>query len=91
MLVDFHQSIILALCLSERKTSLALLLLCTHRQQEVRCAGQMLLTTIAVVVHQDYLFEKVGGCPLDGRVNRPQDDGQGFIHKNEHNAHLREV
>ncbi len=51
----------------------------------------MLLTVIAVVVHQDYLFEKVGGRPVDGRVNGPQDDGQGLIHENEHNAHLREV
>lgn len=49
------------------------------------------LTIIAVVVHQDYLFEQVGRCPVDGRVNRPQNDRQGFIHKNEHNAHLREV
>lgn len=51
----------------------------------------MLLTVIAVVVHQDDLFEQVGGRPVDGRVNGPQDDGKGFIHKNEHNAHLREV
>lgn len=51
----------------------------------------MLLTVIAVVVDQDYLFEKVGGRPVDGRVNGPQNDGQGFIHKNEHNAHLRKV
>lgn len=49
------------------------------------------LTVIAVVIHQDYLFEQVGGCPVDGRVNRPQDDRQGFVHKNEHNAHLGEV
>lgn len=51
----------------------------------------MLLTVIAVVVHQDNLFEEVGGRPVDGGVNGPQDDRQGFIHKNEHNAHLREV
>lgn len=51
----------------------------------------MFLTVIAVVVHQDYLLEEVRGRPVDGRVNRPQDDGQGFIHKDEHNAHLREV
>lgn len=49
------------------------------------------LTVIAVVVHQDDLFEEVRGCPVDGRVNRPQDDRQGFIHEDEHNAHLREV
>lgn len=51
----------------------------------------MLLTVIAVVVHQDYLLEKGGGRPVDSGVNGPQDDGQGFIHKDEHNAHLREV
>lgn len=51
----------------------------------------MFLTVIAVVVHQDYLFEKVWRRPVDGWVNGPQDDGQGFIHKNEHDAHLREV
>lgn len=51
----------------------------------------MLLTVIAVVVHQDYLLEKRGGRPVDSGVNGPQDDGQGFIHKDEHNAHLREV
>lgn len=51
----------------------------------------MLLTVIAVVVHQDDLLEKVRGRPVDGRVNGPQDDGQGFIHKNEHNTHLGEV
>lgn len=50
-----------------------------------------LLTVIAVVVYQDYLFKKVGRCPVDGRVYGPQDDRQGFIHKNEHNAHLRKV
>lgn len=50
----------------------------------------MLLTVIAVVVHQDYLFQKVGGRPFNGRVYGPQDDGQGFIHKNENNADLRE-
>lgn len=52
---------------------------------------KVLLTVIAVVVDQDYLFEEVGGRPVDCRVNGPQDDGQGFVHKNEHNAHLRKV
>lgn len=51
----------------------------------------MFFTVIAVVVHQDYLFEKVWWCPVDGWVDGPQDDGQGFVHKNEHDAHLREV
>lgn len=51
----------------------------------------MPLTIIAVVIDQDYLFEKVGRRPVDSRVNGPQDDGQGFIHKNEHYAHLRKV
>lgn len=51
----------------------------------------LFLTVAAVVVHQDYLFEKVGRRPVDGGVNGPQDHRQGFIHKNEHNAHLREV
>lgn len=51
----------------------------------------MRLTVIAVVIHQDYLFEKVGWCPVDGRVNGPQDYRQGFIHKYKHNAHLRKV
>lgn len=51
----------------------------------------MLLTVIAVVVDQDYLFKEKGGRPVDGGVNGPQDDRQGLIHKNEHNAHLREV
>lgn len=51
----------------------------------------MLLTVTAVVVHQDDLFKKVGGCPADGRVNGPQDDGQGLVHKNEDYAHLRKA
>lgn len=51
----------------------------------------LFLTVAAVVVHQDYLFEKVRWCPVDGGVNGPQDHRQGFIHENEHNAHLREV
>lgn len=51
----------------------------------------MLLTVIAVVVNKDDLFEKVGWRPVDGRVNRPQDDGKRFIDKNKHNAHLGEV
>lgn len=51
----------------------------------------MFLTVIAVVVHQDYLFEKMWRRPVDGRVNGPQNDRQGFIHKNEDNAHLREI
>lgn len=56
----------------------------------VGCAG-LFLTVAAVVVHEDYLFEKVRRCPVDGGVNGPQDHRQGFIHKNEHNAHLREA
>lgn len=52
---------------------------------------KVLLTVIAVVVDQDYLFEEVGGRPVDCRMDGPQDDGQGFVHKNEHNAHLRKV
>lgn len=56
----------------------------------VGCAD-LFLTVAAVVVHKDYLFEKVRRCLVDGRVNGPQDHRQGFIHKNEHNAHLREA
>lgn len=51
----------------------------------------MLLTVIAVVVHQDYLLKEVGGRPVDGRVDGPQDHRQGFVHEDEHDAHLREV
>lgn len=53
--------------------------------------ADLFLTVAAVVVHQDYLFEKVRRRPVDGGVNGPQDHRQGFIHKNEHNADLREV
>lgn len=56
----------------------------------VGCAD-LLLTVAAVVVHKDYLLEKVGRRPVDGRVNGPQDHRQGFIHENEHNAHLGEA
>lgn len=58
---------------------------------EDRKTGEMFFTVIAVVVHQDYLFEQVWWRPVDGGVDRPLDDGQGFVHKNEHDAHLREV
>lgn len=54
------------------------------------CADRF-LTVAAVVVHKDYLFEKVRWRPVDGGMNRPQDHRQGFIHENEHNAHLREA
>lgn len=51
----------------------------------------LFLTIAAVVVHQDYLFEKVRRRPVDGGVDGAQDHREGFIHKNEHNAHLREI
>lgn len=51
----------------------------------------MFFTVIAVVVHQDYLLEQVRWRPVDGGVDGAQDDGQGFVDKNEHDAHLREV
>lgn len=51
----------------------------------------MLLTVVTVVVNQDDLFEEVGGGPVHGRVDGTQDDGQGLVHKDKHNANLREV
>ena len=48
-------------------------------------------TVVAVVIHQDDLLEKVGGRPVHGRVNGAQDDGRGLVHKDEHDADLREV
>lgn len=35
---------------------------------------EVFLTTAAVVIHQDDLFEQVWCCLLDGRVDRAQQD-----------------
>lgn len=64
----------------------------TGRRASVFCVMMlMLLTVIAVVVHQDYLFKEMGRRSVDCRVNGSQDDGQSLIHENEHNADLREI
>lgn len=35
---------------------------------------QQALTVVAVVINEDYLFEQVGGRPMDHRMNGTQDD-----------------
>ena len=44
-----------------------------------------------MVVHQDDFSQQVGGCAVDGGVDGAQDDGQGLVDEDEHDAHLRQV
>lgn len=51
----------------------------------------IMLTAIAVIIHQYDLFEQVWRSPLDGRVHRAQQHRQGLIDKDEDYAELRKV
>lgn len=51
----------------------------------------MVLTAVAVIIHQYDLFEQVRWSPLDGRVHGAQQHRQGLVDKDEDDAELREV
>lgn len=52
---------------------------------------RLLLTVVAVVVHQDDLFEQVSRRVIDGRVDGAQDDRQRLVDEDEDEGDLRKV
>lgn len=75
----------------QRKHRSSLCIAANHQQILLTVLFTTLPTVVAVVVHQDDLFEKVRGSPVHGRVNGAKDDRQSLVHEDEHDADLREV
>lgn len=51
----------------------------------------LMLTAVAVVIHQYDLFQQLRRSPLDGRVDRAQQHRQGLVNEDEDDAELRKV